>query len=230
MKKGIFVSAACICAAVVTGLSGVSCGHRGGGRTMSGETDSLSYVIGMNVGLNLLQIDSTLNVEMVCSAIRDVFGGRSQMTAEQGRDYFLRQMNYASYERFRRYEEQFLSDLSKSNRAYVRTKTGVTYRVTESGNQQQLAAGRDTLLLHYRLSTRDGLLSDAGDTVRVSLSSMVPGLQEVLKLVGRGGRFDAWIPSDQAYGRDGDAETGVGPNATLFYEVDVVDIVPYSRK
>lgn len=40
------------------------------------ETDSVAYVIGLNVGYNLQRMDSTLNVEAVCQAVRDVYARR----------------------------------------------------------------------------------------------------------------------------------------------------------
>ncbi|MCH5331634.1 MAG: FKBP-type peptidyl-prolyl cis-trans isomerase [Alistipes sp.] len=198
------------------------------------EADSLAYVIGLNVGHNLMQMDSTLNVEALCAGIRDVYGNREVMTMADARDYYLRQMNYAAYERFRQYEEQFLADLVKNNRSYARTRSGVAYRVDNAGNQQKLASSqRDTLKLSYRLTRSDGSYvkgsAEAADTVRLALSELVPGMQELLRMVGVGGHAAAWIPSDQAYGVGGNEELGVDPNTTLFYEVDVIEVESFNR-
>lgn len=38
----------------------------GGGVKLRNDTDSVAYVIGMNVGANLLKMDSTINVNAVC--------------------------------------------------------------------------------------------------------------------------------------------------------------------
>ena len=73
------------------------CG-KGGGK-MAGEADSLSYVVGLNVGHNLLAMDSTLNVDAVCRAIRDVFDGTPRMTLDEARDYFLAQKTYFVHEK-----------------------------------------------------------------------------------------------------------------------------------
>ena len=42
----------------------------GGGVKLRNDTDSVAYVIGMNVGANLLKMDSTINVNAsaICSA------------------------------------------------------------------------------------------------------------------------------------------------------------------
>lgn len=214
-------------------LLGVSCNKHS--RSLSVETDSLSYVIGMNVGYNLLQMDSTLNIEAVCAAIRDIYTGETAMDMDEARVYFLRQMNYTIYEKFKLYEERFLSDLAKSDRSFVRTKSGVTYKIPEIGDQQALATNsRDTVVIRYRLSRQDGSVVessfDRADTTRIALSDLVKGLQETIKLVGSGGSLNAWIPSELAYGTAGNEALEIAPNSTLYYEIDVLDVIPYRRR
>lgn len=88
--------------------------------------------------------------------------------------------------------------------------------------------------MRYRLTRQDGSLVyssyDRADTLRSALGDLVVGLQEVMKIVGQGGRVHAWIPSELAYGSGGNEELGIAPNSTLFYEVEVVDVVPYQRR
>ena len=208
---------------------------RKSGVKLGAETDSLAYVIGMNVGKSLLQMDSTLNVDVVCTAIQDAFNGKEKMTFEEAKVYYLRQMNYTKYERFKLYEERFLADLAKSDRAYARTKSGITYKIAELGDQQNLPAyHRDTVVIRYKITRQDGTTVyssyEHNDTTRVALSKLVVGLQENLKMVGKGGRLTTWIPSLLAYGTGGNEELGVGPNTTLCYEVEVLDVIPYRRR
>ena len=232
MKKYISILSLVI---IVTVLFGASSCRKSARRLLAVDEDSLAYVIGMNVGLNLIQMDSTLNLDALFAGIRDVYQQQTRMTVTDARDYYLRQMNYSKYEKFKLYEERFLADLAKSNRSFVRTRTGVTYQITNSGDQQTLASNqRDTLVIRYRLSLQDGTTVessfDRADTTRIALSDLVKGLQETVKMVGAGGHLDAWIPSDLAYGAGGDEQLGIAPNSTLLYEVDVVEVVPYRRR
>lgn len=215
-------------------MFGAAACRKSGRRLMATDTDSLSYVIGMNVGYNLLQMDSTLNIDAVVAAIRDVYNDAPKMTMDDARAYYLRQMNYSKYEKFKLYEERFLADLAKSNRSFVRTRSGVTYKVEESGDQQTLANnGRDTVVIRYRMSLQDGTTVessfDRADTTRSALNDLVNGLQETIKMVGAGGKFEAWIPSDLAYGASGNEELGIAPNTTLRYEVSVLEVIPYRK-
>lgn len=228
MKK--YLSIFCL-AIIVAVLFGAGSCRKSARRLLAVDEDSLAYVIGMNIGYNLLQMDSTINLDAVLTAIRDVYDGSPRMTMEDARAYYLRQMNYSKYEKFKLYEERFLADLAKSNRSFVRTRSGVTYKVSVSGDQQTLASNqRDTIVFRYRLSLQDGTAVQSSETVREALSDLVKGLQETMKMVGAGGRFEAWIPSDLAYGASGSEELGIAPNSTLLYEVDVLEVIPYNRR
>jgi FKBP-type peptidyl-prolyl cis-trans isomerase len=56
------------------------------------------------------------------------------------------------------------------------------------------------------------------------VGDLMPGLRQSVRLVGEGGRMNVWIPSRLAYGAEGDKKLGVVPNATLFYEIELVDV------
>ena len=144
-------------------------------------------------------------------------------------------MNYTLPEKARAYEEQFLADIAKSNRSYARTTSGVTYTVAEVGDQNLVpTSDRDTVAVRYVIRTADGAEKYSsyarGDTLRSALGDLRRGEREVLKLVGKGGRVDAWLPAAAAYGADGKAEWGIGPNATLRYEMEVVDVVKFTHR
>ena len=79
------------CVALWTG----GCSKSGGGVKLHTDTDSVAYVIGLNVGANLLKMDSTLNAAAVCKGIADYFAGRQSMTMEEAQTFYLRYVNYA---------------------------------------------------------------------------------------------------------------------------------------
>ena len=63
-------------------LAGACSRKSGGGVKLKADTDSVAYIIGMNVGMNLLKMDSTLNVNAVCEGIRDVFRAGAKLSAD----------------------------------------------------------------------------------------------------------------------------------------------------
>ncbi|WP_279004698.1 FKBP-type peptidyl-prolyl cis-trans isomerase [Alistipes finegoldii] len=215
-------------------LAGACSKKTGGGVKLKTDTDSVAYVIGMNVGMNLMKMDSTINVNAVCEGIRDVFRQGTKFSAADAEVFYLRYMNYALPEKARAYEEQFLQDILKANRNYARTASGVTYTVEVLGDQEQIpASDRDSIALRYLIRTADGRdvysSYERGDTLRTTLGGLLKGMKESVKLVGRGGKINAWIPSSAVYGTEGDKELGIQPNTTLYYEIELVDVDKYAN-
>ena len=196
----------------------------------SGGADTLSYVIGLNVGHTLMEMDSTLNVEAVCDAIRDVYNGTPKMTMEEARDYYLAEKTYFVHEKAQAHQERYLTDLSKRDRKYVRTRSGVTYKIVELGDQSHVGSmtSRDTVKIIYKLTDEQGRVIVESDTLRDSYRNLVKGLQEVVKLAGEGAHFNAWLPSKTAYDVEGNKELGIEGNVLLNYDVEIVDI-KYNR-
>lgn len=195
-----------------------------------GGSDTLSYVVGLNVAHSLMEMDSTLNIDVVCDAILDVYKGKEKMTMEDARDYYLAEKVYFVHERAKAYQEQFLADLSKRDRQYVRTRTGVTYKIEKLGDQSHVGSmsSRDTVQIVYTLTDEQGNKLVESATLRESYRKLVKGLQEVVKLAGDGAHFNAWLPSSQAYDTEGDKELGVEPNELLNYDVKIEEI-KYNR-
>ena len=215
-------------------MAGACSKKTGGGVKLKTDTDSVAYVIGMNVGMNLMKMDSTINVNAVCEGIRDVFRQGTKFSAADAEVFYLRYMNYALPEKARAYEEQFLQDILKANRNYARTASGVTYTVEVLGDQEQIpASDRDSIALRYLIRTADGRdvysSYERGDTLRTTLGGLLKGMKESVKLVGRGGKINAWIPSSAGYGTEGDKELGIQPNTTLYYEIELVDVDKYAN-
>lgn len=218
-------STACLLAVA---LLSASCSPKGEATLMT-EADSVAYVIGMNVGLNLLRMDSTLNTGAVCQAIGDVYAGRARFSPGQARAIFLRYVNYSQPERIRAYERQFLEDYARTNRSYARTPSGLTYTVEAVGDEQQTPkSDRDTVSIRYAVRTVEGRTVESsferGDTTRMAVGDLLPGVGESVRLVGQGGRINAWLPAALAYGASGDDSLGVAPNATLYYEIELLEV------
>lgn len=218
------------CGVIVLLLSSIfwSCGSSN--TSLNKGTDTLSYVVGMSVGQALIEMDSTLNIDMVCAAIRDTYKGKAKMTMAQAHDYYLAEKTYFVHEKAKAYEEQFLTDLIKSDRKYVRTRNGVTYKILTLGDQsrQGSMSSRDTVRIVYTITDESGRVYADNDTLRDSYRNLVKGLQDVVKLAGKGAHFNAWLPSKTAYGTSGNSEMGISSNTLLNYDVKILDI-KYNR-
>ena len=223
-----------IWAFAVASLLVAACGGntaKKGGKLVD-SADSLSYIIGINIAYNIMQMDSTMRADAVMAGIEDGLKGAEKISMEEGRNYLLSYMNYDIYERVRKYEERYLSDLAASDGAIVRAKSGLTYKVGALGDMNRtISSDRDTVAFTYRVTNMAGDVVDRveerADTLRNMVGRLQDGLKEGVKLVGPGGAITLWIPSAMAYGAEGDKEKGIGANEMLRYEVNIVEVKRY---
>ena len=216
---------------VVVFVAIVSCSPKGGSvveYTMQNDMDSVSYAMGMNIALNLYAADSTLNVDAVCQAIRDVYASKTKMNADEARYAFMKYMNFDVYERTKEMEHRYLEDLRKADRKFVATTSGVTYKIVTLGEVKRgPRSSRDTVLINYTIYNVGGEMLDSTYNtkgLRTALGQLPKGVQEVLRLVGPAGHLEVWVPSALAYSSAGCDSIGVKPNTMLFYDLKLKDV------
>lgn len=215
-------------AAILAAVSLASC-RPTGGRVLKTEADSLAYVIGLNVGYNLkYNTDSTLDVEVLCAAIRDVYADTQLMDMDEAGAFYRQYYNVVKPRRAREASERFLSEAMRENPAIRKSDSGLLYLIEEEGDTLRASAPADRVRVMYRAATRYGYEFEStyekGDTVEFALGDIVKGLSEGLQMVGRGGRIKLWVPSALGYGAGGNRK--VGANEALYFEVEVAEVIP----
>jgi FKBP-type peptidyl-prolyl cis-trans isomerase FkpA len=82
---------------------------------------------------------------------------------------------------------------------------------------------------HYKGTLLDGTTFDSsydrGEPVVFARGQVVPGWQEGLQLMTVGSKYKLWVPSALGYGEAGTPGGPIAPNATLVFEVELLDIV-----
>ena len=196
---------------------------------MQTSADSMAYVMGMNIGRNLMEVDSLLNIDMVAEGMRDAYRGEARLSDEEARMSYLKYMNYDNYERIKAFENKYLEEIRRADRKFVATSSGLTYKVTELGDlKRSVRSNRDTMLVRYRLLDMSGAVLDTtylkNKPLRTTAGQLPKGVAEAVKLIGKGGHIEAWVPSQLGYGADGCDSLGVKPNTILYYEMWLVDV------
>ena len=110
------------------------------------------------------------------------------------------------------------------------TASGLQYVIIEEGSGEAPQAG-DIVEVHYSGTLTDGTEFDSsyerGEPIRfpLGLGQVIPGWDEGIGLLNVGSKAKLVIPPELAYGEAG-AGGVIPPNATLVFEVELVDILP----
>ena len=198
-------------------------------KSMETSTDSMSYAYGMELERMLREIDSTINMDMVCMGILDAHRGEPRLSEDEKRYAMLKYRYYDEYERVARFEKQFLDELRAYDHDFYATSSGLTYKIRTSGDSKRTAKNsRDTLRIQFRtLDVAERIIDTTyyrNDTLRIAMGEMTKGMQEAIRLIGRGGHIEAWLPSTLAYGSEGCDSLGIEPNTMLYYEIKLSDV------
>ena len=106
------------------------------------------------------------------------------------------------------------------------TDSGLQYEVLASGDGASPSA-EDTVVAHYHGTLIDGTVFDSsvdrGEPATFPLNRVIEGWQEALPMMKVGDKWRIVLPPHLAYGEHG-AGGVIGPNATLVFEVELIDI------
>jgi peptidylprolyl isomerase len=114
----------------------------------------------------------------------------------------------------------------------ITTASGLQYIIVEEGTGPSPEPG-DLVQVHYTGLLEDGTTFDSsydrGEPIQFPLGQgiVIPGWDEGITLLKVGGKGKLIIPPELAYGEAG-AGGVIPPNATLYFEVELVDIPPGS--
>lgn len=207
------------------------------GVDLATDMQKASYAIGLNIGGDMKSKGVEIDVKALSAGLTDALGGvEPKLTPEQMQQAFtvFQQQMQAKHAKLMQEEGAKNIEAGKAYQAENGKKEGVT--TTASGLQYEvLKAGEgpnpaptDNVTVHYTGSLLDGTVFDSsvkrGEPASFSLDGVVPGWSEGVQLMNKGAKFRFVIPSDLAYGEQGAPRAGIGPNATLIFEVELLDV------
>lgn len=205
--------------------------------------DQQSYSIGISVGKDLQQTFKgeglDVNLAMVLRGIADAINGKQVLTDAQIQ-VALQQLEEAARakqaQRGALAEQQAAKNKAEGDAFLAAnakkpgiktTPSGLQYQVLKMGTGPRPKA-TNTVRTHYHGTLINGKVFDSSvqrnEPVEFPVSGVIPGWTEALQLMPVGSKWRLFIPSKLAYGERG-AGDAIGPNATLIFDVELLNIV-----
>jgi len=118
---------------------------------------------------------------------------------------------------------------NKAEKGVVTTASGLQYMVLRQGSGERPNPS-SKVRVNYEGKLLDGHVFDSsyerGEPVEFGLNQVIKGWSEGVSLMPVGSKYRFWIPSNLAYGPDGMPQGGIGPDATLTFDVELLGILP----
>ena len=206
--------------------------------TLKTQKDKVSYALGANLGTNLHKQSVEVDTAIVLRGLKDALAaGKMLLTDDEARavltqlqtDVRNKQMEKmkAASELNKKEGTEFLA-ANKSKDGIVTLPSGLQYKILTEGMGPKPTT-TDTVSCNYRGTLLDGTEFDSsfkrGQPASFPVTGVIKGWTEALQLMPVGSKWQLFIPSELAYGdRGADPRSGIGPGATLIFEVELLSI------
>lgn len=203
--------------------------------TLQTEIDSISYIIGHDIGKNLKGSEIKINYDVFNAAVKNGYEGNDSVLSPAVTEQVMMKFQQDMMAKREEKTNQELTFEKAKGAAFLeenKTKPGVTelpsglqYKVITEGTGAMPAA-TDTVEVHYTGKLIDGTVFDSsvqrGETIKFPVNGVITGWTEGLQLMKEGAKYEFYIPSTLAYG-----DRSVGPipgGSTLVFEVELISV------
>ena len=204
------------------------------------EKEKASYAVGVWIGERILKPSNfDLNLNTTLAAIHDVMDGKPSKLTDQQVQETLRayqlEMRQKLADKNKKAGAAFLAENKK--KPGVMTKevklpdgksAELQYKILNEGSGPS-PGSNDVVEVKYRGTFIDGKEFDGTDRrgdkpTRFPVRGVVRGWTEALEMMKTGAKWEIYLPSDLAYGDNGNR--GIEPGSTLIFDMELVGFNP----
>jgi FKBP-type peptidyl-prolyl cis-trans isomerase FklB len=199
------------------------------------KVDSVSYLVGMNIGASIMKDFSEVNVNMLIKGLQDAMTNQAPMCSDPGNamlNNFFQQKQQAMQAQeemnnlaYKPIGEEFLAKNAK-RKGVVVTESGLQYEVLKDGKGPRPTA-TSKVKVHYHGTTPEGVVFDSsvdrGEPISFGLDQVIKGWTEGVQLMKVGAKYRFYIPQELAYGPSSPSPT-IKAYMPLVFEVELIEI------
>ncbi len=197
------------------------------------EFERFSYALGIMVSERVLKQFPDIDYDQLMHGLKDHHQQQSlEMTLPESADVltaFMQQEQSRQAQAAIARGKAYLDENAGKDGVKV-TDSGLQYSVITAADGDKPKA-TDQVKVHYRGTLIDGTEFDSSyrrnEPAVFGLNQVIPGWTEAVQLMSVGSKYRFVIPSELGYGERG-AGASIGPNETLIFEVELLDINPES--
>ena len=208
-----------------------------GAKGSMSEKQRNSTMIGMDIAKSLEPFKDEIDPAALSQALTAALAGKptklTQAEADALRTTFGQKMQAkmmakaaAAQQENLKAGQAFLAENGKKPGVRT-TASGLQYQVLRQGSGPT-PQKTDKVRVTYTGKLLDGTVFDStdkhgGEPVEFMLAQVIPGWSEGVALMPVNSKYRFWIPSNLAYGPNG--QDPIGPNSTLVFDVELLGIV-----
>lgn len=195
----------------------------------------IGYAFGVMFGQRMRNELGDIDLDQFSNGMKTAFNGEPQLLSDEEIAQILteyqREMQQQQIANLQKQGEEnkkigdaFLAE-NKNKEGVVTLESGLQYKVLTEGKGPQPSAS-DSVTVHYTGSFINGEVFDSsverGQPATFPVNGVIAGWTEALQLMPTGSKWQLFIPSDLAYGPNGNRS--IGPNETLLFEVELIEV------
>ncbi|MCX7554220.1 FKBP-type peptidyl-prolyl cis-trans isomerase [Marinicella sp. S1101] len=212
---------------------------------MDTDNGQINYKIGSDVGKYLKDSELDFDKDSFMTGLEDALSGRDlRLTPEElTKIRGIIQQKQQEVQKAKR--EKMMAELevqkgenAEKGAAFLKakateegvmsTESGMLYEVLEAGTGPKPASATATVVVHYTGTLIDGTKFDSsvdrGQPATFGLNQVIKGWTEGLQLMNQGAKYRFYIPPELAYGSDARPGSPIGPNSTLIFDVELIEV------
>jgi FKBP-type peptidyl-prolyl cis-trans isomerase len=186
-----------------------------------------SYAGGMRAAFIIEHSGVDVDPGVVVQAMQDVANGQPKMKQSEIAPLFIQAAKYSAVAKEETNKSEGTAFLAKNatNPGVKVLPDGLQYQVIQDGSGA-FAKPDDLIYIKYRGTFINGVEFDKHPHFLTRTQNGLKAWSEVLPKMRIGSEWRIYAPSDLAFGHRGEAYHGVGPDATVIYDITLLSVAP----